>query len=139
MDEKILFVDDDEPTLNYYQRELKRYFDVDIAIGAQEGLRILRENGPYAIVVADMRMPQINGIEFLENIQNSSPQTVRFMLTGYPDHDTAVAAVDQGKVFHFLSKPCTTENLIKALHAGMDLYRLHNQINQIKTFLKEFE
>jgi ActR/RegA family two-component response regulator len=93
-------------------------------MGGVAGLTLLKQHGPFAVVVSDMRMPGMNGIEFLLKVQETSPDTVRVMLTGTSDIETAVAAVNQGKIFRFLSKPCGKEMLVKTLRDSLAQYRL---------------
>src|ERR1051325_5119813 len=124
MSTKILCVDDDANILAGFQRNLRKHFSIDIALGGEEGLASLQQNGPYAVVVADMQMPGMNGIQFLTKVQESCPDTVRIMLTGNADQQTAIEAVNQGRVFHFLTKPCLPETLALALQAGVKQHRL---------------
>lgn len=124
MNEKILCVDDDANVLAGFQRNLRRRFSIDTAVNGQESLNIVRLRGPYAVVVADMQMPGMNGIELLSKIREISPQTVRIMLTGNADQQVAVEAVNKGHIFRFLNKPCTPETLALALEAGLEQHRL---------------
>lgn len=124
MNEKILCVDDEPNILEAYRRTLRKRFNIDVALGGEEALRAIAERGPYAVVVADMRMPGMNGIELLARVKQIAPLTVRMMLTGNADLQTAVDAVNQGHIFRFLSKPCSPEDFAKALEAGLEQHRL---------------
>ncbi|MDB6039799.1 MAG: Hydrogenase transcriptional regulatory protein hupR1 [Verrucomicrobiales bacterium] len=124
MHKKVLFVDDDPNVLAGYQRNLRKQFEIDVATGGPQGLEMLRNGGPYAVIVADMQMPVMDGIEFLEKAQHISPKTVRIMLTGNADQLSAVRAVNQGHVFRFLTKPCSADDLGKSVEAGIDNYLL---------------
>jgi len=124
MNSKVLCVDDDENILKSYQRGLRKHLPIDIAPGGREGLQAIHENGPYAVVVSDMRMPGMDGIEFLGAVKQQAPDTVRIMLTGNADQATAVQAVNKGNVFRFLNKPCTADELAEAINAGIEQYRL---------------
>ncbi len=124
MQPKILFVDDDPNILAGFQRQLRKFYQVDIAAGAREGLNLVHQNGPYAVVVSDFRMPGMDGIQFLAQVRQGAPDTVRIMLTGFADVKTAIDAVNTGNIFRFLTKPCEPETLIRALEAGVKQYRL---------------
>jgi response regulator RpfG family c-di-GMP phosphodiesterase len=124
MSTKILFVDDDANILSAYQRKLRKEFSMDTALGGEAGLAMIQEQGPYAVVVADMQMPGMNGIEFLTKVEAKVPDTVRMMLTGNADQKTAVDAVNRGHIFRFLTKPCETDVLTPTLNAGLRQYRL---------------
>lgn len=124
MTTKILCVDDDANLLSAIQRNLRKQFDLEFATGGEEALAAMRKNGPFAVVVADMQMPGMNGIELLKHIAEQSPDTVRVMLTGNADQGTAVQAVNEGHVFRFLNKPCPPETLGWALEAALQHYKL---------------
>jgi response regulator RpfG family c-di-GMP phosphodiesterase len=124
MNTKILFVDDDLNLLNGFQRNLRNDFKLDIALGGEPGLHMMQEHGPYAIIVADMQMPGMNGLDFLAKVEARAPDTVRMMLTGNADQKTAVDAVNRGHIFRFMTKPCKPELMAEMLKAGLKQYGL---------------
>lgn len=124
MSEKILCVDDDENILAAYQRQLRKQFQIETALGSETGMRIISSGETFAVVISDLRMPGMDGIEFLSRIRAITPNTVRIMLTGNADLQAAADAVNQGNIFRFLTKPCTTETLAQAMQAGLEQYRL---------------
>ena len=121
---RILFVDDDANILSGFRRTLHKRFTVVTSTSGAEGLDRLAKDGPFAVVVADMQMPGMNGIEFLRRAQTLAPDTVRLMLTGNADQKTAADAVNQGHVFSFLTKPCPQELLETALNNALKQYKL---------------
>ncbi len=124
MNEHILFVDDDPNILEGYQRKLQHVLRVVTAEGPISGLRAIRERGPFAVVVTDMNMPSMNGIDFLKRVREIAPDTVRMMLTGHTDIKVAMEAVNQGSVFRFLTKPCPSKLMGDSLLAAIAQYRL---------------
>jgi response regulator RpfG family c-di-GMP phosphodiesterase len=124
MSEKVLLVDDEIAILNGYQRLLHREFQTDIAVGGTAALISLTTKGPYAVVVSDMRMPEMDGVQLLAKIKLLAPDTIRVMLTGNADMQTAVSAVNEGNIFRFLTKPCNKETLAKTLTSSLMQYRL---------------
>ena len=124
MKEKILLVDDDQEILDTFSRLLRKQFKIDTALEAKEGLIAVSKGGPYAVIVSDMRMPGMDGIQFLTRVKEVAPNTVRIMLTGNADMNTAVQAVNEGSIFRFLNKPCSPEAFTNALSAGVEQYRL---------------
>jgi len=124
MTEKILLVDDDNNVLDGYRRTLSREFLMETALGGEPALKLIAENGPYAVVVSDMRMPGMDGIQLLSRIRAQLPDTIRVMLTGHADIDTAINAINEGSIFRFLSKPCGKEVMAKTLTAALVQYRL---------------
>ncbi len=124
MEEKILFVDDDQNILSAYQRQLHRQFTVDTALGGDLGLTAIANHGPYSVIVADMGMPGMNGVQFLTKVKEIAPDSVRMMLTGNADQQTAMKAINEGNIFRFLTKPCQPEVISKVITAGIEQYRL---------------
>jgi len=124
MTEKVLYVDDDANILAAYRRSLRGRFDVFTAQGGQEGLELVKAEGPFAVVLSDMNMPGMNGLQFLSTVHELSPETVCMMLTGQADLQTAIQAVNEGHIFRFLTKPCPRETFIGAVEAGIKQHRL---------------
>jgi response regulator RpfG family c-di-GMP phosphodiesterase len=123
MAETILFVDDDIRVVSALQRSLYKNYRVEIAGSATDGLDAIRES-TYAVVVSDLRMPGMNGIDFLIKVKEMSPDTVRILLTGQAELEMAIAAVNEGAIFRFLTKPCPQELLTKTLDAALRQFLL---------------
>jgi len=124
MSDKILCVDDDENILSAYQRQLRKHFHIETALGPEAGLQMVSAGESFAVIISDLRMPGMDGIEFLSRVKQIAPDTVRIMLTGNADLQAAMEAVNQGNIFRFLTKPCSSEILTQALQAGLQQYRL---------------
>jgi CheY-like chemotaxis protein len=124
MSEKILLVDDEPNVLRACERLLHDRFDTDAAVGAADALAAIKTKGPYAVVLSDMKMPQMDGLQLLTRVKILSPDTIRIMLTGYADVQTALIAVNEGNIYRFLTKPCSKTTLVSALTAGVTQYRL---------------
>ncbi len=124
MQEKVLLVDDEERVLEGYGRILKRHFDVLTANSGERALAVLDSESSVAVIVADMRMPNMDGIELLTQTRQRHPDVVRMMLTGNADQRTAVEAVNQGEIFRFLNKPCASDELTRAITAAVAHHRL---------------
>lgn len=124
MEEKILFVDDEQHVLDSITRQLRKRFATETANSGSEALEKLKKNGPFAVIVSDMRMPGMDGVKLLSQVKDAFPDTVRLMLTGNADQETATEAVNKGQIFKFLTKPCSTANLVTALALAQRQYRL---------------
>jgi len=124
MSEKILFVDDEPQLLQAIKRQLRKRFELSVAENGQQALEIIRKKGPFAVVVSDMRMPGMDGLELLTQVKAAYPDTVRMMLTGNADQETAADAVNKGQVFRFLTKPCSTAVMAPALALALRHYKL---------------
>lgn len=124
MNKKVLFVDDEMNVLNAMQRTLRGQFDVAVCDNPKKAAEVLRTEGPFAVLVSDMRMPGMNGIELLATARSVAPDTVRVMLTGNADQRTAIEAVNKGEIFRFLSKPADPTVLKNVLALGVRQYEL---------------
>lgn len=124
MADRILCVDDDPNILEGFKRQLRKEFTLDTAVGPDQGLRMVTEQGPFAVVVSDLRMPGMDGVQFLSKVRTQAPDTVRVLLTGNADLDAAADAVNQGQIFRFLTKPCPLELFAGALKAALAQYHL---------------
>src|SRR5436190_23715344 len=93
---RILCVDDEERVLEGLKLTLRRQFRVDAAISGEAGLALLKgaSSDPYSVIVSDMRMPRMNGAEFLSAAKLQSPDSVRVLLTGHSDLESAISAVN---------------------------------------------
>ncbi|HAT11973.1 MAG TPA: hypothetical protein DCS97_15645 [Planctomycetes bacterium] len=120
----ILCVDDDPSVLDAWRRNFRRRFAIDTAVSGAEALAKLDAGCEYAVVVADMHMPSMDGASLLARVKSRLPDATRMMLTGSADRDVAMAAVNAGEIFRFLVKPCPPERLGEALQAGLEQHRL---------------
>lgn len=133
-EEKILLVDDDPNILSGYVRQLRYKFKVETANGGAEGILRIKDGGPFAVVVSDYRMPLVDGLAMLCAAREQSPDTVRIMLTGQAEMQTAIDAINKGAFFRFLIKPCPAETLISTIEAAIRQYRL---VTAEKTLLEK--
>ena len=123
MAERILFVDDDPNILSSYKRQLRKRFSIETALSGEQGLEMLDNLGPFPVVVTDMRMPGMDGIQFLTKVKERSPDSVHILITGDADLQTAISATNEGDVFRFLTKPSSPEIFAKSLNAGLRQYQ----------------
>ena len=119
----ILFVDDEPDLLLGLQHMFGERFDVHIAGSAEDGLAAIQNHSAFSVVVADMRMPVMNGTAFLSRVRELSPDSSRVLLTGNADMATAIDAVNHENIFRFLTKPFEKEELSQAIDAGMQQYQ----------------
>lgn len=121
MKPSVLFIDDDKLFLDSLKRTLRSpgkkwrlYFTSD----TNDAYKILSDN-TISVIIADIMMPGINGIEFLEKAQKDHPLTSRIMLSGNPQLETAVNALNRGRIIKYLIKPCNKNDLVEAIQEGV--------------------
>ncbi len=112
---RVLLVDDEPAVLSGLRRQLRADYDIRTATSAAAGLELIATDGPFDVVVCDMRMPDMDGAAFLARVRSIARDTTRILLTGQADIDTAMAAVNEGQIFRFLSKPCPAQTLRECL------------------------
>jgi CheY-like chemotaxis protein len=124
MNERILLVDDEPQVLEGIQRSLHKRVEVQTATNGAEGLRLIAEAGPFAVVISDMRMPGMSGTQFLSRVREQNPDIVRMILSGQADLLATIDAVNEGHIYRFLSKPCASDQLLLAIEDGLKQHRL---------------
>jgi response regulator RpfG family c-di-GMP phosphodiesterase len=134
MNRKALFVDDDVNLLDSFKRQLRKKAELTTAEGPKAGIEAAARQGPFAVVVSDYSMPQMNGVDMLRVIRHGSPDTVRVLLTGHADLEIAMQAVNEGNIFRLLTKPCSPETMEKTLD---DAFRHHDLVTAEKELLEE--
>ncbi len=121
---RLLLVDDEPSILRALKLLLRRSYQVTTACDGAQGLEAFRRQGGFPVVVSDLRMPGMDGIEFLARVKERDSHTVRVLLTGNVDLHAAVDAVNRGHIFRFLLKPTAAPVLEKALQDAFEQYRL---------------
>jgi len=119
---KLLLVDDDENILAGYKRHLRKNFDVYTANSGNTGLQMLSDHGPFHVVVSDLRMPDMNGFDFLSQANENNPLTICIMLTGFAELKASLKAFNEGYIFRFLTKPCKISILEQTINQGIEKY-----------------
>lgn len=129
---QILFVDDERPILNSLKRLLRPTgHQVHLANSGAEALDILNKNA-IDIVVSDMRMPEMDGAEFLANVANQWPDTIRMLLTGYADLTSAVDAINNGAISRYLTKPWQDTDIVMCLHQAVENLHLTREKSRLE-------
>jgi len=124
MSDRILIVDDEQNVLNSLRRQLEKKYNIQTALGAVEALKLFREDQGFAVVLSDLRMPEMDGLQFLSKVKEISPYTIGIILTGNADLNNAIKAVNDGHIFRFLTKPCPMVIIENVLKQAIEQYRL---------------
>jgi response regulator RpfG family c-di-GMP phosphodiesterase len=120
----ILCVDDEPRVLEGLALHLRKYYRLSTAQNGPAALQIVDSTDPPVAVISDMRMPEMDGATLLTHVRERSPDITRVLLTGQADIDSAVAAVNHGQVFRFLTKPCAPQAFLAAVRDAVEQNRL---------------
>jgi len=132
-----LLVVDDEPDLVQSVKDLLRFdFRVLGATRAAEGLKIMTKE-PVQVVMSDQRMPEMTGVEFLGQLRDTHPDTVRLLFTAYADLSAVIDAINQGSVYRYISKPWQPEELRAILKQALDYYQLQEERRRLIKEVKD--
>ncbi|MCV6622131.1 MAG: response regulator [Cellvibrionaceae bacterium] len=126
MKHSVLFVDDEPNVLKAFRRTLRGEFDIHLADSGEAALKQLSAGTTFSVIVSDMQMPEMNGIEFLEKSKEIQPNAIRIMLTGNADQQTAIDAINQGNIFKFINKPSSPQIVSEVLNSAIQQYTLNN-------------
>jgi DNA-binding NtrC family response regulator len=118
---KVLVVDDEESILKGIKLNLGRTFDITLANGPNEALQAVKEEGPFEVVVSDMRMPGMDGATMLRTIKEANPEVMTILLTGHADFEFGGSqALQSGMLFRILNKPCPPQKLSATIRAAIE-------------------
>lgn len=117
----ILVVDDEEEILFSLRGLLRQEFDLFTAASGAEALDVMRRHAIH-VLMTDQRMPQMTGVELLEQSRAVCPEAVRIVFTGYADIKAVIDAINQGRIFRYLTKPWDPDELVAALRQGCEEY-----------------
>jgi response regulator RpfG family c-di-GMP phosphodiesterase len=120
----ILCVDDEKNMLDAYRRMLEPDFTIVTADCGDAALALMAQRGPFAVIVSDLHMPGMSGVQLLAITRERYPDTVRVLLTGGADLEHAIQAVNDGYLFRFLTKPCSRSTLVSGVTAAVAQYLL---------------
>lgn len=120
----LLIVDDEPYVISSLKRQLKKEdFTIFSAGSGSEGMELLNDQD-IGVVISDMMMPEMDGVTFLNLVKERKPDTVRLLLTGYASMENAVNAINQSRIFEYLTKPWKANKLINSLHRAFEHYNL---------------
>ena len=137
---RILIVDDEENVLNALKRLFRKEpYEILTAISGEEGLKILDDH-QADLIISDLKMPEMNGIEFLKRAKEKNSVPLRIMLTGHADLKSIIEAIDHGEIYRFLLKPWDDEELKMTIRQALDYYHLWKENRAlVRTVQKQSE
>lgn len=129
---KVLYVDDEENNLFSFKAAFRLQYQIFTAISGDEAIRTLDQNPDIQVILTDQRMPEMTGVEFLKSILPIHPDPVRILLTGYADLKASIDAVNEGKIFHYLSKPWNEEEVNMTIQKAYEVYQHYKNEREMK-------
>lgn len=128
----ILYVDDEEKSLKYFARAFEEQFRILTAPTAQEGLKLLEANADdIAVLMTDQRMPGEKGVWLLERARQLRPRMIRILATAFADMDAAIAAVNTGSIYKYVTKPWDPPQLEQTLKRGLEFFMVQRERDQL--------
>lgn len=123
---KVLYVDDEGDNLTAFKAAFRREFEIFTAISGNEALKIVVKEIPE-VIVTDQRMPNMSGIEFLQEVIKINSSSMRLLLTGFADISAVIDAINKGQVYRYLTKPWNHDEVKQAINDSYELYSLRKQ------------
>ena len=136
---KILFVDDDLASIEYFKTSFTDNYDVLTAQSGREGLDILQKHENIALILTDHRMPQMTGISFLTKSMKYSPDSMRILITGHSENELVIRAINEGHVFYFIVKPWSFTDMSVAINNALETYNLRVTNKKLKLLNEQKE
>src|SRR5437660_5779953 len=128
----ILYVDDEEKSLKYFQRAFEDQFRIFTAANAQDGLKLLEQHKDnIGLLMTDQRMPGEKGVWLLEKAGQLRPRIIRMLATAYSDMDAAIAAVNTGAIYKYITKPWDPPQLEATLKRGLEFFIVQRERDQL--------
>lgn len=125
----VLYVDDEENNLISFKATFRLKYKIYTALSGMDAMQIVEQH-PIDIIITDQRMPQMTGVEFLEEVIKVNPDPMRILLTGYADMSAVVDAVNKGKIFHYLSKPWSEQELDETIQKAYEVFSERKKVKE---------
>lgn len=135
---RILCVDDEVNVLRALERLfLDEEYEIHTASSGAEGIALLENVSPIHVVISDYRMPRMNGVDFLRQVYQRWPETIRIVLSGYADTASVVSAINEGHIYKFVPKPWNDDELKVTIGNAINLYFLQQRNRELLDRLQE--
>ena len=136
---KILCVDDEKNVLKALRRLFieEDSYEIFLAESGAEGLQLLAEEENIRMVISDYRMPEMNGVDFLAQVNETWPETMRIVLSGYADTAAVVEAINQGRIYKFIPKPWNDEELLSTIASALEHQEMRWEIKTLNAELQK--
>ena len=131
----LLVVDDEQRALETLRRTLEDHFTVFTAASAEDGMAVM-EGEAVQIVLSDQRMPGTSGVEFLRNVRDRWPNTMRLILSGHTEAEDIIAGINEAGIWQYLLKPWHPDQLLLTLQNAAELWRLQQENQRLTLELR---
>lgn len=132
----LLAVDDEIEILQSLKRLFRKEFEVEVCHEPLKAVELI-ENKTYAVIISDMKMPKMSGAELLTHAYNTSPDTVRVLLTGYSDIDSTAIAINEAKINNYISKPWRNDELKEVVLQACEQFQLKQSVKRLECELRQ--
>lgn len=138
MNHTIMIVDDEGNVLRALNRDFRQEpYGVTLASSAEEGLKLIEAGETPSVVISDERMPGMNGSEFLREVRNRLPDSIRIILTGHGDLESAITAINEGEIYRYILKPWSSDDLRLLVRHCIERFELVQQNRELTEALEE--
>jgi len=128
----VVYVDDEEKSLKYFARAFGEHFRILTASNAQDGLKLLKEHGDeIGVLMTDQRMPAEKGVWLLEQSRQLYPNIIRILATAFADMDAAIAAVNTGAIYKYITKPWDPEQMEETLKRSLEFFMVSRERDKL--------
>jgi len=132
----LLFVDDEPSILSSLKRLFRPHgYPIFTAESGAAGLEILRKEA-IDLVISDMRMPEMDGAHFLEQVRLAWPETLRILLTGYADMESTIAAINRGQIYRYINKPWDDNEIVLIVREALERRRLEQENGRLNAMVE---
>lgn len=134
----LICIDDEAHNNEAIERLLRKKYQVHTTTQPQEGLKLIEKMQP-ALIISDQRMPLMTGVELLKKSIHLSPNSMRLLLTGYTDLESVIAAINEGQIYRYLTKPWEPNDLLMTVDKAYETYLLRIELQKQNEILKSFD
>jgi CheY-like chemotaxis protein len=122
IEKTVLYVDDEEINIELFKANFEDEFKVVTARSAKKGIEILKTSKDINVIVSDLKMPEMNGFEFIEHVKLFAPDTICIVLSAFMKHDFPESTFEDQDIFRYLNKPLRRVEMQRVLHQAFDTY-----------------
>ncbi len=115
---KILYVDDEEINLKLFDLTFRNDFKIITAVSGEEGLELLKNDTGIDLIISDLRMPRMNGLDLVKEIKRLYAEKVCMLLTGYVESEVILEGFNKDLIFRYITKPWKKADIVSAIEAA---------------------